>query len=439
MFETFRNAWKIEDLRKKLLYTLLVIVIFRLGCAIPVPFIAPEALQGWVAGQSGSMLGYIDMLTGGSFSRATLFALSVTPYINASIIIQLLTVAIPALERLSKEGEDGRKKLTRITRYTGAGIALALGIGYYFLLRGQGALVYGSGAQMFAQVFSAIVVILAFTAGSLLIQWLGEQIDVKGIGNGISILIFAGIVSRWTSIFTTIKTWLGFAAGGEVKYYFLIPVFVVLAISVIVFIVILNAAERRIPVQYAKRVVGRKMYGGQSTHIPIKVNMSGVMPVIFASALASIPGTIGGFFPNLYNPDLHPFAAPFLGMFSTNGWVYAAIYLLLIIAFNYFYVAMQYNPVEIANNLRNNNGTIPGYRPGKPTSDFITRTLNKITLIGAIFLAAVAVLPIILGNLTGMSIQLGGTSLLIVVGVALDTTRSLDSFMTMRNHKGFLG
>ena len=358
MFETFRNAWKIEDLRKKLLYTLLVIVIFRLGCAIPVPFIAPEALQGWVAGQSGSMLGYIDMLTGGSFSRATLFALSVTPYINASIIIQLLTVAIPALERLSKEGEDGRKKLTRITRYTGAGIALALGIGYYFLLRGQGALVYGSGAQMFAQVFSAIVVILAFTAGSLLIQWLGEQIDVKGIGNGISILIFAGIVSRWTSIFTTIKTWLGFAAGGEVKYYFLIPVFVVLAISVIVFIVILNAAERRIPVQYAKRVVGRKMYGGQSTHIPIKVNMSGVMPVIFASALASIPGTIGGFFPNLYNPDLHPFAAPFLGMFSTNGWVYAAIYLLLIIAFNYFYVAMQYNPVEIANNLRNNNGNI---------------------------------------------------------------------------------
>ena len=420
MFETFRNAWKIEDLRKKLLYTLLVIVIFRLGCAIPVPFIAPEALQGWVAGQSGSMLGYIDMLTGGSFSRATLFALSVTPYINASIIIQLLTVAIPALERLSKEGEDGRKKLTRITRYTGAGIALALGIGYYFLLRGQGALVYGSGAQMFAQVFSAIVVILAFTAGSLLIQWLGEQIDGKGIGNGISILIFAGIVSRWTSIFTTIKTWLGFAAGGEVKYYFLIPVFVVLAISVIVFIVILNAAERRIPVQYAKRVVGRKMYGGQSTHIPIKVNMSGVMPVI------------------LYNPDLHPFAAPFLGMFSTNGWVYAAIYLLLIIAFNYFYVAMQYNPVEIANNLRNNNGTIPGYRPGKPTADFISKVLGKITFIGALFLGVVAVMPIVLGNVTGENISLGGTSLLIVVGVALDTSRSLESYMLMRHHKGFL-
>ena len=261
---------------------------------------------------------------------------------------------------------------------------------------------------------------------------------MKGIGNGISILIFAGIVSRWTSIFTTIKTWLGLAAGGEVKYYFLIPVLVVLAVAVVVFIVILNAAERRIPVQYAKRVVGRKMYGGQSTHIPIKVNMSGVMPVIFASALASIPGTIGGFFPNLYNPDLHPFAAPFLGMFSTNGWVYAAIYLLLIIAFNYFYVAMQYNPVEIANNLRNNNGTIPGYRPGKPTSDFITKVLGKITFIGAVFLGIVAVLPIVLGTVTGVNISLGGTSLLIVVGVALDTSRSLESYMLMRHHKGFL-
>ncbi len=438
MFETFRNAWKIEDLRKRLLYTLFVIVIFRLGCAIPVPFIAPAALQGWIAGQSGSMLGYIDMLTGGSFSRATLFALSVTPYINASIIIQLLTVAIPSLERLAKEGEDGRKKITRITRYVGAGIALALGIGYYFLLRGQNALVYGHSAPMFAQIFSAIVVVLAFTAGSMLIQWLGEQIDVKGIGNGISILIFAGIISRWTSIFTTVKTWLGLAAGGEVKYYFLIPLFVVLAIAVVVFVVILNAAERRIPVMYAKRVVGRKMYGGQNTHIPIKVNMSGVMPIIFASALASIPGTIGGFFPNLYNPADHPFASRFLGVFRTTGWVYAVIYLLLIIAFNYFYVAMQYNPVEIANNLRTNSGTVPGYRPGKPTSDFISKVLGKITFIGALFLGVVAVLPIVLGAVTGVNISLGGTSLLIVVGVALDTSRSLESYMLMRHHKGFL-
>ena len=436
MFETFRNAWKIEDLRKKLLYTLLVIVIFRLGCAIPVPFIAPEALQGWVAGQSGSMLGYIDMLTGGSFSRATLFALSVTPYINASIIIQLLTVAIPALERLSKEGEDGRKKLTRITRYTGAGIALALGIGYYFLLRGQGALVYGSGAQMFAQVFSAIVVILAFTAGSLLIQWLGEQIDVKGIGNGISILIFAGIVSRWTSIFTTIKTWLGLAAGGEVKYYFLIPVLVVLAVAVVVFIVILNAAERRIPVQYAKRVVGRKMYGGQSTHLPIKVNASGVMPIIFASSILALPQTVSMF----WQPEAGTVGAHILNLFSQRSVVYIVLYALLILAFAYFYASIQFNPIEIANNLKKNGGFIPGFRPGKPTSDFITKALGKVTFVGAVFLGIVALVPLIVGAIsTNLSnVALGGTSVIIVVGVALDTVKQMEAQMLMRHHKGFL-
>ena len=437
MFETFRTAWKIEDLRKKLLYTLLVIVIFRLGCAIPVPFIAPEALQGWVAGQSGSMLGYIDMLTGGSFSRATLFALSVTPYINASIIIQLLTVAIPALERLSKEGEDGRKKLTRITRYTGAGIALALGIGYYFLLRGQGALVYGSGAQMFAQVFSAIVVILAFTAGSLLIQWLGEQIDVKGIGNGISILIFAGIVSRWTSIFTTIKTWLGLAAGGEVKYYFLIPVLVVLAVAVVVFIVILNAAERRIPVQYAKRVVGRKMYGGQSTHIPIKVNMSGVMPIIFAQAIASLPATIAAFAGVSKNDP--GFWGGFLRVFDTTSIFYIVVYFLLIVGFSFFYSTMQFNPVEVANNLKKNGGFIPGFRPGKPTADFIHKVLNKITMFGALYLAIIAIAPIVTGAVIGVSsLAIGGTSIIIVVGVALETTKALEAQMLMRHYKGFL-
>ncbi|MEG2672643.1 MAG: preprotein translocase subunit SecY [Ruthenibacterium sp.] len=434
MFETFKNAWKIEDLRKKLLFTLFVIVIFRLGCAVPVPFIAPTALQAMV-GQTGTMLGYIDMLTGGSFSRATLFALSVTPYINSSIIIQLLTIAIPALERLSKEGEEGRKKITRITRYVGAGIALALAIGYYFLLRGQNALSYTQG---FSGVFAAIVIVCAFTGGSMLIQWLGEQIDSKGIGNGISILIFAGIVSRFSSVITTVRNSFGLAMQGETKYFFLIPLVAILAIAVIIFIVILNAAERRIPVQYAKRVVGRKMYGGQSTHIPIKVNMSGVMPVIFASALVSIPGTLGVLLPNLNNPATHPFWSGFFNIFRTTGWAYAAFYLLLIIGFNYFYVAVQYNPVEIANNLRNNNGTIPGYRPGKPTSDFITKCLGKITFIGALFLGVVAVSPIILSRITGMNISLGGTSLLIVVGVALDTSRSLESYMLMRHHKGFL-
>ncbi len=273
----------------------------------------------------------------------------------------------------------------------------------------------------------------------MLIQWLGEQIDVKGIGNGISILIFAGIVSRMSNVFSTAQSWIKLAAEGEVRYLFALVLTPLIAIAVVVFIVVLNAAERRLPVMYAKRVVGRRMYGGQNTHIPIKVNMSGVMPVIFASALASIPGTIGGFFPNLYDPIAHPFASPFLRAFNTTGWFYAVIYLLLIIGFNYFYVGTQYNPVEIANNLRSNSGTIPGYRPGKPTSDFITKVLGKITFIGALFLGAVAILPIVLSAIFQIGgLSLGGTSLLIVVGVALDTSRSLESYMLMRHHKGFL-
>ena len=435
MFDTFRNAWKIPELRKKILYTLMVIVIFRLGCVITVPYINADALTLFASG-TGNMLDYLNMMSGGALSQCAIFALGVGPYINASIIMQLLTVAIPALERLSKEGEDGRRKLTRITRYVGGGIALAMAIGYYLIIRNNyGAVAYTTGWQGW---FAAVVIVLTFTAGAQFITWLGEQIDAKGIGNGVSLLIFAGIISRWSSVITAVKSLLTRAASGEPQIYAFLPLFLVLALVVVVFVVILTNAERRIPVQYAKRVVGRKMYGGQASHIPLKVNMSGVMPVIFASALASIPGTIGGFFPNLYNPDLHPFAAPFLGMFSTNGWVYAAIYLLLIIAFNYFYVAIQYNPVEIANNLRKNNGAIPGIRPGKPTSDFITKSLSKITFIGAMFLGVVAILPIILGNVTGTNIQLGGTSLLIVVGVALDTGRSMESYMLMRHHKGFL-
>ncbi len=434
MFDTFKNAWKIPDLRKKILFTLMILILFRLGCAIPVPFVAPEALQTMV-GQTGNLLGYIDMLTGGAFANSTLFALGVSPYINASIIMQLLAVAIPALERLSKEGEEGRRKMQRITRYVGAGIACVLAVMYYFLLRGQGAMLYTDG---FSGVFAAIVVVCAFTAGSLLLQWMGEQIDVKGIGNGISMLIFAGIISRWSSVFTTIKTYFGLAMEGETRYFFFVPLIAVLIVAVVVLIVILNAAERRIPVQYAKRVVGRKMYGGQNSHIPIKVNMSGVLPIIFASSLVSIPGTIGAFFPNLYDSSVHPIWAGFLSAFNYNSWAYAIIYLILIIAFNYFYVAIQYDPVEIANNLRTNNGTIPGYRPGKPTSDFITKVLGKITFVGALFLAVVAIGPIVLGNILGMNISLGGTSMLIVVGVALDTSRSLESYLLMRHHKGFL-
>ena len=369
----------------------------------------------------------------GMVRDAQLLGARVTPYINASIIVQLLTVAIPALENMAKEA-DGQQKLQQINRYAGAVVALIMSIGYYFVIRNMGALKYVSGA---AGVFAAVVIIATFVAGAQLITWAGEQIDDKGIGNGVSLLIFASIVSNWSSLYTSVTGLLTRAAAGEPQFYILLPVLVILALVAVVFVVVMTNAERRITIQYAKRVVGRKQMGGQNSYLPLKLNMSGVMPIIFASALVSIPGTIGSFLQ--IDQTAHPVWYAFFHTFNYTSWLYVVIYLLLILAFNYFYVAIQYNPVEIANNLRRNNGSIPGFRPGKPTSDFITRTLNKITLIGAIFLAAVAVLPIILGNLTGMSIQLGGTSLLIVVGVALDTTRSLDSFMTMRNHKGFLG
>ena len=423
MLQTLRNAWKIEELRKKILFTLVIILLYRLGNAIPVPDVNIALLNAYFAQQQSTILGLLDVMSGGAFSNATIFALSIQPYINASIIIQLLCIAIPSLERLSKEGgEEGRKKIASITRYATVAIGLIQGFAYYMLIMNNNML--NADAQ---GIWSAIVIILTFTSGSALIMWLGEQITEFGIGNGISMILFASIISRLpTSLITTVRN----ITAGKLQWW-LALLMLIGAIAMIVLIVYVNDAERRIPVQYAKRVVGRKMYGGQSTHLPMKVNMSGVMPIIFAQSIASVPATI----------------VAFTG--KTDGWVntwfsnnsipYAIIYFLLIIFFAYFYSTIQFNPVEVANNLKKNGGYIPGFRPGKPTSDFITRTLNKITLLGAIFLAAVAVLPIILGNLTGMSIQLGGTSLLIVVGVALDTTRSLDSFMTMRNHKGFLG
>ena len=431
MLETFRKAWKMEDLRKRLLFTLMILVLFRLGCAIPVPYISSGALSGMFS--TGSMLTYLNMMSGGALSECTLFALGVQPAINASIIIQLLTVAIPYLENLSKEGEEGRRKLLRITNYVGAGLGLMLSIGYYFIIRNMGALKYTSG---FDGIFCAVVIILCFTAGAQLCCWLGNQIDKQGIGNGLSLLIFSGIVARWSGIYSSVTNILARAQAGEPMFYVFLPLLVVLALVAVVFVVILTNAERRIPVQYAKRVVGRKMYGGQASYIPIKVNMSGVMPIIFASTLCGLPGMIGGFI-NL-DPVKHPIWTGFFSAFSYTSPIYFVAYMLLIVGFNYFYVAIQYNPVEIANQLKKNNGTIPGIRPGKPTSDFISRTLSKITLIGAIFLAIVAGAPLLLGNLTGTSIQLGGTSLLIVVGVALDTARALDGYMTARFHKGFL-
>ena len=431
MLETFKNAWKIEDLRKKIIFTAIVLILYRLGCAIAVPFIRPSALKSMISAGDGNMLGYLNMISGGAFANATLFALGVIPYINASIIITLLTVAVPYLENLSKEGEEGRRKINKITRYVSIGIGAVLALGYYMVLRNQGALIYTSGLEGF---FAGLVIIVTFVAGSLLLMWMGEQIDKKGIGNGVSLIIFTGIVSRLSSTVTIFVSMFNDAVKNQkTQNFFLIPLYLVFAVAVIAFAVVLNNAERRIPVQYAKRVVGRKMMGGQNTYIPIKVNMTGVMPIIFASALVSIPGTIRSFF-NVQSELL----IKILNVFNYNGFVYAITYLLLIIAFNYFYVTMQYNPVEIANNLRKNNGVIPGFRPGKMTQDFIQKVLGKITFIGAIFLGVVAILPIVTGNITGTGIQMGGTSLLIIVGVALETAQMLENEMVMRHHKGFL-
>ena len=427
MFQTIRNAWAIPETRKKLFYTLLIIVIFRIGSAIPVPFLEPSALKSMIE-SSGDFLGYLDIMTGGSFANATLFAMSITPYINASIIIQLLTVAIPPLERMSKEGEEGRKKIAKITRYTTFILALLQGVAYYFLARNSNAVRYTDGAS---GIFTAIVIVVTFVAGTAVIVWLGERINEKGIGNGISIILFAGIISRGPSMIGTLITYWNM---NNPLYYVLIPLVVLVFILMIAFIVLMTNAERRIPVQYAKRVVGRKMYGGQNSHIPIKVSMSGVMPIIFASAFVSIPGTIAAFF----RPAEGSFWKGFLNVFNYTSIWYGIIYFILIIGFNYFYVAIQYNPIEIANNLRKNSGAIPGIRPGKPTSDFISKVLSKITFVGAIFLGIIAIFPIIFTNISGINVAIGGTSILIVVGVALETMRTLESQITMRHHKGFL-
>ncbi|MEE0858509.1 MAG: preprotein translocase subunit SecY [Acutalibacteraceae bacterium] len=433
MFKTIRNAWQIPDLRKKIFFTLLIIVVFRIGSVIPVPFLDAAALQSAMTNltSNGSMFAYLDTLSGGAFSNATLFAMGVTPYINSSIIIQLLTVAIPPLERLAKEGEEGRKKLATITRYTTVGLGLIQGIAYFLFLKNSGVLDYAEG---FDFIFSAVVIVLVFTAGTALMMWLGEQINQYGIGNGISILLFAGIVARFPLIVTELVQYWQVALEGQTQYFVLVPVFVLIFLAVMWVITFMQDAERRIPIQYAKRVVGRKMYGGQSSHLPIKVGLGGVLPIIFASSILSIPATIKLFFPNISG-----FWNDVISLFSQGSWVYAVLYFILIILFAYFYTSIQYNPIEMSNNLRQNNGTIPGIRPGKPTTDFIAKILSRITLIGALFLAVIALVPIIYGNLTGMSsMSLGGTSIIIVVGVCLDTVKQMESQMMMRHYKGFL-
>ena len=428
MLETLRNAWRIEEIRKKILFTLLIVMLYRLGNAIPVPYVNVDALQFYFTQLQNTVLGLYDVMSGGAFSTATIFALSIQPYINASIIIQLLCIAIPALERLSKEGgEEGKKKIASLTRYSTVGIGLLMGFAYYMLMRNNGLL----AVEAQGNVWAAIVIVLTFTSGSAIIMWLGEQITEFGIGNGISIILFASIVSRFpTGIITSVRN----IMSGSLQWW--VTVLMLLgALALVILIVLVNDAERRLPVQYAKRVVGRKMYGGQSTHLPMKVNMSGVMPIIFAQSIASLPATIAA----LTGSSMDGW---FMKLFNTTSVAYAVIYFLLILFFAYFYATIQFNPIEVANNLKKNGGYIPGFRPGKPTSEFVQRVLNKITLFGAVYLGIIAVVPILVGcfsnapALTGIS--LGGTSIIIAVGVAIEFVRALETQMMMRNYKGFL-
>ena len=428
MFATIRNAWKIPELRKKLLFTLFVLLIFRMGAAIPVPFVNVTALSTYFTSQlSGTILGLYNAMSGSAFSQATVFALGIQPYINASIIIQLLCIAIPYLERLQKEGgEEGKKKLERISRFTTLGLALLMGWAYYMMLRNNSSLLTDTG------FLPGLVIVMTFTGGACLVMWLGEQIDKDGIGNGISMILFAGIISRVPMQIGALITGL---ANGTLKWYLAILLLVGVALLLVVIVFITNS-ERRIPVQYAKRVVGRKMYGGQSTFLPIKVNMSGVLPVIFAQSIASLPATIMAF---AGQPDGGFWGWMNKYVFSSDTVIYCVVYFLLIIAFSYFYAAVQFNPIEIANNMKKNGGFIPGFRPGKPTSDFIGKVINKVTLFGAIYLAFVALLPVILGAIVkNNQLAIGGTSVIIVVGVALETVKVLEAQMLMRHYKGFL-
>ncbi len=426
MFQTLKNAWVIKEIRNKILFTIMIILIFRIGSVIPVPFINPDALKA--ATDNNSFFNYLSILTGGGLEYGAIFALGVTPYINSSIIVQLLTVVFKRLQEWSKEGEEGQKKLAQLTRWATVILALIQGVAYFIYLKNSRALnVFKTGEIWFA----AFVIILAFTAGSALVMWLGERIDEKGIGNGISMLLFAGILSRGPNAFVALYG--NIQAGRYVAVISIVLVF----LAIIMFVVWMTHAERRIPVQYAKRVVGNKMYGGQNTHIPIKVNMSGVMPIIFASSILMLPTMVLSF---MGEPEsgLGTIVYKICNMFSVQGAFYAIVYFLMIIGFAYFYATIQFNPVEMANNLRKNGGAIPGIRPGKPTTDFISKILSRVTLLGALFLSVIALLPIIIGNVGSINISVGGTSLLIMVGVALDTVRSLESQMMMRHYKGFL-
>ena len=448
MIKTLVNAWKIPEIRNKILFTAFIILIFRIGSMIPVPFL--NIVEEIDVGKGNTILTYLSLMTGSAFTYGTIFAMSITPYINSSIIMQLLAVAFPKLGNLQKEGEEGRKKIASYTRYVTVLLAILQSLAYYFFLRANDYLMTDAAGKAFtgfAAVFQAIVIITVLTAGTAIIMWLGEQITISGIGNGISIILFAGIVSRFPTLIRQLTQYL---STGRTVYTVLVPIVFVIFILMIMYIVFMDNAERRLPIQYAKRVVGRKMYGGQSTHMPIKVNMSGVLPIIFASSILSLPATVQMFIPpNKYEGT--PWEK-FFGAFQSDSWWYAIMYFVLIIFFAYFYSTIQYNPIEMANNLRKNNGAIPGIRPGRPTSEYIFRVISRLTLIGVLMLSVVALFPIVWslicdaaippltpdGKDGGMSISLGGTSIIILCGVALETVRQLESQMMMRHYRGFL-
>jgi len=432
VFKTLANAWKIPELRKKLIFTVLILLIYRIGNVIPVPFVDPEMLKYLDDVMNNTILGLYNTLSGNALSQMTVLALGIQPYINASIIVQLLTIAIPPLERMAKEqGEEGKKKIERITRYTTVALGLLLGFAYYTMVKSMGVLTFGNVNE----TFGAIVIILAFAAGASVVMWLGEQITEFGIGNGISMILFANILSGVPQSVTSLIGLAQNTTTGAYTNWWISALVVVVMAALVVFIVFINDAERRIPIQYAKRVVGRKVYGGQNTNLPIKVSMSGVMPVIFASSICSVPATICSF---MGKNELN--SVWYRLVWSPNSWIYFAFYGLMIFFFSWFYSTIQYDPVEIANNLKKNGGFIPGFRPGKPTADFIKKVINKILIFGAVYLAIVAMLPILGGNLVdGISgLAIGGTSVIIVVGVALETVKALEAQMLMRHYKGFL-
>ncbi len=428
MIQTIRKAWGIPELRKKILFTVLVLLIYRIGSAISVPYVDTVTLGNYLNSMGTTILGLYNVMSGGAFAQATVFALGIQPYINSSIIIQLLTIAIPALERMQRDqGEEGKRKIQSITRYATIAISLLMAVGYYFMMRNYGILTNDN-------VWAALVIIISFVAGSSFIMWLGEQCTEFGIGNGISMILFAGIISRVPSMISTLYNNI-ITGTMHWAWTILIVVGILLLVALIVYV---SDAERRIPVQYAKRQVGRKLYGGQSSTLPMKVNMSGVLPIIFAQSIASIPATIMAFLPS--KPAKGTFWYAVQQGIDNKSVLYMVIYFVLIIAFSYFYSTIQFNPVEISNNLKRNGGFIPGFRPGKPTSDFIARVLNKITLFGAIYLGIVAIVPLIAGRLLPVvdSLAIGGTSVIIVVGVALETVKALENQMLMRQYKGFL-